>query len=129
MVIGGSNQEAQANVEVVDLSGEGQTCSRPADAPVQRAATGAYLNGGPTICGGKSDNLIHDQCYRYDSQVCAAFYRHFVHLIIYCSDRYLDHIRHFVPNPLLSRQLSFILRRNVALWRLHRRFQWSHFIF
>ena len=39
-------------VEVVDLSGEGQTCAAIADFPSTYGALGAYFDGFPTACLG-----------------------------------------------------------------------------
>ena len=54
------------DVEVINLSGGGQTCEKPSDYPhFFSGSTGVYYEGYPTVCGGKNPN-----CYKYTVQVC-----------------------------------------------------------
>ena len=61
MVVGGLL--ADFDVEVVDLSGNFQTCVKPADYPDRYYLVGTYFQNKPTVCGGGP------VCYQYDMTV------------------------------------------------------------
>ena len=60
MVFGGYNDHTNPvhmvhqDVEVINLSGDGKTCTKPPDYDMFRGTTGAYFNGYATMCGGCS---------------------------------------------------------------------------
>lgn len=64
MVIG--DHVTEYDVEVLNLSGDGKTCSKPANAPLRYGSTGVYFDGYPTICGGFGS--VYD-CFKYNVQV------------------------------------------------------------
>ena len=75
MVVGG--REAEYTVQVVNLSGDGKTCTNPVNYPYQFGATGAYFNGHPFVCGGATysggSTTVTNQCYKYNKQVRIQF--------------------------------------------------------
>ena len=75
MVIGGQLEVnlPKRDVEVIDLSGNGQTCTKPEDFPLSYATKGVYFNGSPFVCGGYSSGWSKD-CYNYNAQVHALFF-------------------------------------------------------
>ena len=71
MVVGGFNQAAYQDVEVISLDGSGQTCAKPIDFPgPQYGMTGTYFDGSPIVCGG---NQFQSECYKYNVQVKFTF--------------------------------------------------------
>ena len=68
MVVGGRDDPAHFDVEVIDLSGNMRSCAKPADSPQPGygGMTGAYFKGFPTVCGGYSH--VAD-CNQYDYRV------------------------------------------------------------
>ena len=69
MVIGGRDNAANFDVEVIDLSGNMMTCTKPANTPESASLgmTGTYFKGYPTVCGGFASNVT--ACNQYDFQV------------------------------------------------------------
>ena len=67
MIVGGN--PTLSDVEVINLSGDGQTCSKPANSPLQRSSTGIYIDGSPLICGGLEETASSSKCYKYNVQV------------------------------------------------------------
>ena len=68
MVVGGP-WVSLANSEVVNLSGDGKTCTAPLDHPEHEGQTGTFIGGLPIVCGGETSGVRTDKCYRYDAQV------------------------------------------------------------
>ena len=70
MVVGGWPMSVFADVEVINLSGDGKTCAKPPNAPINMGGTGAYYDGYPIVCVG-FDNGFAPQttCNKYSVQV------------------------------------------------------------
>ena len=66
MVVGGNN--AENDVELIDLTGQGRTCRKPDNYPgAARGSVGSYLGDNDTyVCGGEYPNV--DTCFNYDPE-------------------------------------------------------------
>ena len=64
MVIGGGGS-ATFKVEVIDLSGQGQTCNAVADFPIDFGSFGTYVEsaGKILVCGGSNNFAGTTDCY------------------------------------------------------------------
>ena len=67
MVVGGDNAERQ--VQVINLSGDGKTCTTPDLYPNEKGTTGAFINGKAMVCGGVIATSPTDECYSYNKGV------------------------------------------------------------
>ena len=52
MVVGGSPSDASYDVELIDLTGQERSCTKPNNFPVLYASVGTYLDNGAIVCGG-----------------------------------------------------------------------------
>ena len=72
MVVGGYNNPARNDVELVDLSGRLRQCSKPVNYPydVDDGSIGTFFDGRPLVCGGfdRDTQVYSDSCHRYDFQ-------------------------------------------------------------
>ena len=69
MIVGGYPGAAENDAEFIDLSGQGRTCYKPScPNTLYFAATGAYFDGSPLVCGGwdRTIDRESDLCYRYE---------------------------------------------------------------
>ena len=67
MVIGGYG--AFTDVEVINLSGDGKTCTNPANCPLDYGLKGIFFDGYPLACGGIGGGDWKNECYKYNVQV------------------------------------------------------------
>ena len=72
MVVGGIPSSSNNDVEVINLSGDGRTCDKPANNPVKKQAVGTFFDGYPLVCGGVKSKSS-DKCYKYNVQVGTHF--------------------------------------------------------
>ena len=64
LVVGGNFDSSKT--EVIDLSGNGSTCTAKSDYPYQfQDGSGFSIEGKPTNCGGRA-SMIHNACDQYD---------------------------------------------------------------
>ncbi len=62
MVVGGF--QTRNKVEVIDLSGNGKSCSSFPDFPMGCGSVGTFINGKALVCGGQGR-----KCYSYSMLV------------------------------------------------------------
>ena len=66
MVVGGyPSSSSYYTTEVIDLSGQGQSCVLK-DSPINVEAVGVFINGQAMVCASSNHP---DKCYVYDNQV------------------------------------------------------------
>ena len=67
MVIGGFRTTYE--VDVVDLSGQNLTCSKPANYPIASGSVAAFVNGSVIVCGGCYNDTSDrtKDCYAYNN--------------------------------------------------------------
>jgi len=71
MIVGGSYTQPEyeyqsSDAQIVNLSNDTSTCNNFPDYPLaMRGATGAIVSGHPIICGGRSKESIHSECYHH----------------------------------------------------------------
>jgi len=67
MIVGGRHSDDynhQNNAQIVNLTNETSTCNNFPDYPIAISdATGAIVSGHPIICGGRSEESRHSECY------------------------------------------------------------------
>ena len=63
MVVGG-NPTGQGDVEIINLSDDGKSCTKPPNLVSEYGGTGAYFEGFPLVCGGHIAGVT-DKCYKY----------------------------------------------------------------
>ena len=72
MVVGGAPTAANSDVELIDLSGQQRSCSKPANYPssIDWGSVGVFFDGSPLVCGGNHDvDIYTNLCYSYNHEV------------------------------------------------------------
>lgn len=71
MVVGGWPASESYKVEVVDLSGQNQSCSDVSirDAPIDYGSVGVFIQNKPMICGGYNIEYGTNDCYTYEKVI------------------------------------------------------------
>ena len=73
MIVGGYNlsEDPLRKVEVIDLSGQNQTCDPLPDYPIDYGSVGTFIKDKALVCGGRNSDpaVFFDDCYEFDNQV------------------------------------------------------------